>query len=491
MNANQFHRSDERGYTLVAVLVITAFCLVLTSAMLEYARHSASLRTVTSSNTRNYYEVEKTINSVTAWLQSNSKNLVNAFNSSNFNTNFDITSPSIGDNEGTAFQVPTLVKMKGTNHAVQLTNNAFFGTSYFPTTTNIDTAASYNAVTSFTGTNFGNVSIRILLVWARSTDGHYEPVFRIDAITGSDPQRGVHGINFVRSDLVVSGIGFGYYSDDGDFVTGTPNNTCNSYQWTWNAGTSTWTRGASRSNCVLLGKDDMTFKGKIWGSVYTKKSGGLDAPSQANISGTKCQGSGCHSYTLPSQQHWTANCNAANQGDVTVGTSTTLSAGGTMATRCWRDITIGSNKTLVLNTPNVPYYFRTMTFQNNSNSKMTFTTVGPGNKYTLYVESFAGNQLNGNQWVATNLAPNQVEINLTNDTSFTLNGTAQMNGIFNCNNNSTANLLGNFTFNGAIRCNAITVGGNAVFNYDEGIAATAGALSDIQFSLYKASQRYR
>ena len=122
---------------------------------------------------------------------------------------------------------------------------------------------------------------------------------------------------------------------------------------------------------------------------------------------------------------------------------------------------------------------------------MTFTTVGPGNKYTLYVESFAGNQLNGNQWVATNLAPNQVEINLTNDTSFTLNGTAQMNGIFNCNNNSTANLLGNFTFNGAIRCNAITVGGNAVFNYDEGIAATAGALSDIQFSLYKASQRYR
>ena len=483
-------RPTEGGYILIAVIVITAFCLVLTAAMLEYSRYSASLRTVTSANTKNYYEVEKTINMVTAWLQSNSKNIVNAFSSANFNTNFDLTSPTVGDNEGSSFQVPTLVKMKGTSHAVQLTNNAFFGTSYFPPTTNIDTAASYNAVTSFTGTNFGNVAIRILLVWARSTDGHYEPIFRIDAITGSDPQRGVHGVNFVRSDLVVSSVGLGYYSDDGDFQTSGPNNTCNSYQWTWNSGTSTWSRGASRTNCILIGKDDMTFKGKVWGSVYTKKSGGLDAPSIANISGTKCQGTGCHSYTLPAQSNWATWCSGGNQGNVSAAAPTNLVAGATRATQCWDTITVGSNKTLNFSTANQPYFIKTLTLQNNSNSKVTFTTVGPGNKYTLYFNSFAGGSINGNQFFATNLAPNQIEVNIMQDGTLTMNGTATVHGVFNHTANSTVNLLGNFSMFGAIRANAISVGGNAIFNYDEGIG-TGGALSDIQFSLYKASQRYR
>lgn len=121
---------------------------------------------------------------------------------------------------------------------------------------------------------------------------------------------------------------------------------------------------------------------------------------------------------------------------------------------------------------------------------MTFTTVGPGSKYTLYVNSLAGGSINGNQWVATNLAPNQLEINITADGTLTLNGTATINGVINHTNNSTVVLNGNFQFFGAVRSNAISVQGNAVFNYDEGIG-TGGGLSDIQFSLYKASQRYR
>lgn len=482
---------EESGYTLVAVVVVTAFCLILTGAMLQYSGNSSRIRTITTSNTKNYYEVEKTINSVTAWMQQNSKNLVNAFNSTNFSTNFDMGAPSIGDNVGSSFQVPTLIKMKGTNHSVQLTNNSFFGTSYFPTTTNIDTSASFNAVSAFTSQNFGNVAIRVLVVWARSTDGHYQPVFRIDAITGSDPQRGVHGINFVRSDLVFSTSGgLGYYSDLGDFQTSTPNNTCNSFQWTWNAGTSTWTRGASRTNCYLYGKDDMTFKGKIWGNVLTRKSGGLDAPSQANISGTKCQGTSCHSYTLPPQTPWATSCSGGNQGNVTAGTPTNLSSGSTRNLQCWDTITIGSNKTLNISNPDYPYYIKTLTFQNNSNSKLTFTTVGPGKKYTLYVNSFAGGSFNGNQFAATNLAPNQVELNITADGTLTMNGTAIIHGVINTTANFTVTLNGNFAFYGAIRSNAISVIGNAIFNYDEALGS-GSTLSDLQFSLYKASQRYR
>ena len=121
---------------------------------------------------------------------------------------------------------------------------------------------------------------------------------------------------------------------------------------------------------------------------------------------------------------------------------------------------------------------------------MRFTTVGPGHKYTLYVDDFAGGSLNGNQFIATNLAPNQVEINLTQSVSLSVNGTATLNGVVNCNSASTASLLGTFTMYGAIRCNTISANGAATLGYDEGIGV-GGVLSDIQFSLYKASQRYQ
>ena len=101
-------------------------------------------------------------------MQSNSKNIVTAFDSTNFDLNFSIGSPSVGDNEGVHFQVPTLVKMKGTNDSAMLSNNSFFGTSAFPTTTNIDTNASFDAVSEFQNADLGEANARIVLVWALS-----------------------------------------------------------------------------------------------------------------------------------------------------------------------------------------------------------------------------------------------------------------------------------------------------------------------------------
>ena len=121
---------------------------------------------------------------------------------------------------------------------------------------------------------------------------------------------------------------------------------------------------------------------------------------------------------------------------------------------------------------------------------MSFTTVGPGHKYTLFVDNFVGGSINGNQMISTNLAPNQLEINLTQDGTLTLNGTATMNGVFVGRENHTIKHNGNFPFYGAYRSGAVSVIGNAVLGYDEALGAGT-AISDINFTLFKASQRYR
>lgn len=487
---NNKSNTSQKGYMIVGLMIMLGICLLITANMLQSSVTSTGTRRVVKKNTENFYDVERSINKVTAWLQSNSQNIVNAFSSTNFSNNFDLGDPTVGANTGSSFQIPTLVKIKNTTNSVQLTNSSYFGTSAFPSTTNISTGATYDAVSAFASANFGaGVNVRLLMIWALATDGHYQPIFRVDAVTGgSTPEYGVHGINFIKSALVTGTTGPGYYAGAGDFTTSNTNNQCWSYQYTWNAATSTWSRGAARSNCIITGADDMNIGSAIHGSVYTNKTNGINL-SGGSISGTQCKAAGCVGYTLPTLGNWSTSCSSTN--DITAANPTNLTSGATAAAYCYRDITIGSNKRINFTTPNMPYRIRSLNFQNNSNSRMTFNTVGPGNKYTIYVDSFAGNQLNGNQFVATNLAPNQVEIYLTNDAAFTLNGTAIMNGVFTARDgNSSFNILGNFSMYGAVRARAISVTGNAVLGYDEGLGAAA-SLSDINFTLYKASQRYR
>lgn len=484
--------SQQRGYTLLGVLAITAVAGLISAGMLRWASGTLSTRKVVESNTQNFYAVERTINAVAAWLQDNSKNMVTAFNSTNFDNNFDLGDPSAGTNQGGSFQVPTLVKMNGTTHAVQLTNSSYFGTSAFPLSTNIDTGTSFDAAADFAATDFGDdVNVRLLLVWAMQTDGHYEPIFRIDAVTGgTGPEHGVHGVNFISSALVTSNGGVGYYAENGDFQTANPNNQCWSYQYTWNAGTSTWSRGAPRSNCLIGGQDDMQIKSAIHGSVSTNKLNGINL-DHGSISGDQCEGPGCVSYTLPNYPTWDSVCAGVPAVDITVSSSPhQLTSGDALSEQCYRTITIPSNKTLNFATANKPYYIKNLLPQNNSNSRITFTTVGPGNKYTLYLDNLANGSINGNQLVGTNLAPHQLEINIVADGSLTINGNASMNAIIIGNSNHTINYSGNFTFHGALRSDAVNVTGNAVMGYDEALGGSP-VLSDINYTLFKASQRYR
>ncbi len=499
--AAKMNRADcenQAGYALVGVMVVASVCLLLTVGIMQSAQSTNSTRYVVTKDTKNFYEVERTINKVTAWLQSNSKNMVTAFNSSNFSTNFDLGDPVAGANEGTAFAVPTMIKIKGTNNAVQLTNSSYFGTSAFPNTTNIDSGAAYDAVASFQSTDFGaGVNVRLLVVWALQTNGHYQPIFRVDAVTGgSQPEQGVHGINFIKSALVTGASGIGYYSENNPFQTSTSNNQCWSYDYSWNAGTSTWTRGAARSNCVVMSRSNITIKSAIHGNVYTNVNNGITISNGGSVSGSQCAGTGCVTYALPANPNWTSRCgstansSAFDRTGSNAASPTAITSGSSLAQQCIRDITVGSNKSIIFTTADQPYYIRNLNLQNNSNSTIKFQTVGPNHKYTLYVDNFAGGQLNGNQFVATNLAPNQIEVNLTTDVDFTLNGTATMNGVFIATPNSTIRHNGNFPFYGAYRAGTVNIIGNAVIGYDEALGTTP-ALSDINYTLFKASQRYR
>ena len=536
--------TSSRGYILVLSMIVLSLGTLVAFGLLRSASNSLAEVGVGKQNAKNFYEVERTINTTTAWLQRNSKNIISAFTGTNFTTNFDIGTATNGANTGTGFPYPTLIKAKSTTNAIQLVNDSYFGTSSFPVTANIDTGVAYNAATDFAAQNFGTGSrVRVLLVWALATDGNYEPIFRIDVINGgTSAERGVHGFNFIKSAFVTGAAstaapaatpspavyaGAGYYGGTGDFTTGSPNNDCWSYVYTWNSVTSQWTRGAQQSNCLITSVDDISLRGAIHGDAKTSKTAGMNAATQALVSGAKCMGAGCVTYTLPSPYTWASVC-GGNTRDVTAGTTvaagittsgsvTTITSGTTAAEYCYRDITVGSNRTINFGTTDTSaaprqYYIRNIIFGNSSNARMSFNNstgaasplgVAPGNKYIVNVESL-GSSINGNNMVGTNLAPSQLELNIIKAGSLTLNGTATMNAILTGNTSHTITHSGNFRYYGAYRSGTVSVSGNATLGFDEAIsvppasippvgtpAPTTATIADINFALFKTSQRYR
>ncbi|MCO6430871.1 MAG: hypothetical protein J5J00_08415 [Deltaproteobacteria bacterium] len=484
----------QKGNLLIGVIFLVALSLITASGILTAAQISTRTRATVNKQSDYYYDAETVLNSVVAWMQDNSESLVFPFTSANFSSNFDLGSPTVGDNEGAFFSTPTLIKMKGTSQSVLLSTDDSFGQPAFPSTQHITNGTSFDAVTAFRNADFGGESnARIVLVWARHTNGSYEPVFRVDVITGNNPDRGVHSFSYVYSSLVSSTPGAGFYGKTA-FATGSPNNICSSYVYTWN-GTS-WSRGAPRSNCFVASDQTLELKSIINGDAGTLLDDGIVyRPPSGSVTGDACDGAGCHSLSLPTFGSWDSVCGGANQGDVTVSSNQTWTvSNGNMATSCWRDVTVNNNRTLTLNptndsndgsTANYAFYFRTLDLKGN----LAFPTMAPNQKVTIYVEQWDNNHFNGNQVLNLNNAPYQVVINYTGSNELTLNGTAIMQNYIRAPY-ATVTVNGNFNYYGSIHALNLQVIGNAVFAYDETEAGTP-VLSDIRFGLRKASQRYR
>ncbi len=473
----------DKGFVLLGVLILLSLALLITSGMLDSAATNSKTRALVNTQSAYYYEVEETMNRVVAWLQENSKNMVKAFDKDHFPNNFQLSaSPTLGSNEGEHFGVPTLVKLKSDiSKSAMLSNNDFFGVPAFPESQNIDTGASFDAIQAFRDANIGPANARILLVWARETDGHFEPIFRVDVVTGNNPDRGVHSFSYIYSHLVMTAADLGFYGRD--WVTfNTPNNDCFSYLYTLSG--STWSKGAPRSNCPVGSNGPINISSDINGTAKTLLSEGINLlPPGGNVSGSTCEGPGCHSYTLPVFGDWDSYCAAANNGDLRVSADTTLDEGG-----CWRDVGIDNKKTLYLTDTENPYYFRMLDFRANF-AKFSPGAVPQGKEVTIYVETISNNAINGNQFYNAASAPHQLKINYIGTAPLKLNGTAALNA-FLVAPKVQVTVNGNFNYYGGIKAMSLLFSGNCRPNYDESGTAVP-ALQDMTFSLKKASQRYR
>jgi hypothetical protein len=480
MNGTFKPKKHERGYILLGVLLIIALSLLVAIGMLESSQSNAKTRSLVTTQTRYYYDVEETLNKVVGWLQVHSKDIAGAFTEANFNDNFTLGAPSLGSNEGEHFGVPTMVKMAGTTQSVMLSNNAFFGQAAFPQTQNLNTGANFDAVTQFQNADLGNANARLILIWARETDNNYEPVFRVDVVTGNNPDRGVHSYSYIYTTLETDMMAVGFYGRDG-LTTQSPNNECSSFLYTYDG--AAWSRGAPRANCPVASNGAINLKAKVHGTARTLIDPGIFLnPPAGDVSGTMCEGGGCHSYSLPTFNTWAGYCPAHN-GDLNISANTTLGAGG-----CYRDISIDNKQTLTFTDYENPYYIRTLDFRANF-AKFDLANIPQNEKVTLYIEKISNDHINGNQFYNPNFAPHQLEINYIGTDPIQVNGTASLNA-FIVAPLVTVTVNGNFNYYGGIHAASLDVSGNARLYYDENMAGVP-VLSDMKFALKKTSQRYR
>ncbi|MDC0357213.1 hypothetical protein OAO01_00225 [Oligoflexia bacterium] len=486
MNQVQAKKSQQDGgYVLLGVVILLALSLLVSIGMLDSSATNAKTRSIVTTQSEYYYEVEETLNKVVGWLQINSKNIVNGFAAANFTNNFDLGSPTLGDNEGEHFSVPTMVKMKGTNDSVMLSNNSYFGTSAFPATTNIDTNAAFNALTEFQSADLGAANARIVLIWARETDGNYEPIFRIDVLTGNNPDRGVHSFSYVFSTLEASNGALQFYGRD--FLTlNTPNNDCSSYQYTYDLPSASWNPGAPRSNCGVASDLAIGISSKVNGSAKSLINPGVSLnPPGGDISGSSCEGVGCHGYVLPVYGTFEDFCPVHN-GDLAIVADTTLPNGG-----CWRNVAIENKKTLFLADTTTPYIFKFVDFKTNF-AHLSFGPGGqipPGSTVIVFAETINNDHMNGNQFYNALNAPHQVQFNYIGLNNLQFNGTAAFNALTTAPN-ASIDVNGNFNYYGGIWAKDLMVGGHAELFGDESVAGPP-VLSDINFALKKTSQRFR
>ena len=475
-------KNGEEGYVLLGVLFLLSLALVITEGMLDSSATNSKTRAVVNTQSRYYYEVEQTLNNVVGWLQANSKYIVDGFSKDNFDDNFDLGSPSFGDNEGEHFGVPTLVKLKGTNSSVMLSNNDFFGTDAFPNVAHIDTGASWDPIAEFDAADLGPANARVVLIWARDSDGDYEPIFRVDVVTGNNPDRGVHSFSYVQSTLVsTEAADPGFYGRDSlNFNTG--NNDCFSFLFTGVQGN--WNAGAPRANCPVASDGMINTKGDINGTADSLADPGITLENGGSISGDTCEGGGCHAYVLPDHGKWADNCAGGSNGNVTITADTTWSTGG-----CWDTVSINNNQTLTLSDTSNPYYIRNLDYSGN-NSELAVADIALDEEVEIYVEIVNNDHFNGNRLFNMNNAPHQVRLYYTGDNELKLNGTAQMNLVVE-SSYAAVDVQGNFNFYGAIRAPQLEINGNARVNYDENLNDTTPVLVDMNFSLKKSSQRYR
>ncbi len=395
--------NDQAGYLMIGVLGLITVVAILSANMNVSLNNAVKATSTVNLVNDRYYEVEKAISEVNNWLQQNTTNLGAYFDSANFGTYFVLKTNEdvLGTNEVANFGVPTRVRVKTTgNLTPMISNNSQFGTSNFPSIGSFNPVTSFN--TAFPNASNGGVNMKLTLIWAENNlNNGYNPVFRIDAITGNNPDRGIHLYanivgNFsmnVFPDVVGTGTvanpETSYMRDYINFfgqnsVDNTGSSTCKSANWTYSGGA--WARGADGSNCIISSTTAVTLGGsgyKVYGGVYSPQA--LSATTRAKITNNnalaaECPNGGCVGLYNPLRARFDRNLDGTvNSTDYSwaqycpnngtkvcpVGSG----AGGTNPANC--DITVSANT--VFNLPAGCY--DTVTIANKGTLKLNELTL--------------------------------------------------------------------------------------------------------------------
>uniref|UniRef100_A0A0A8KWY1 Putative membrane protein n=1 Tax=wastewater metagenome TaxID=527639 RepID=A0A0A8KWY1_9ZZZZ len=496
------------GYALSIVVMILALMGMLIAASLM--RQSTRARTIHATKIRaeEFMQAETTIGHTVSWLRANSQKLAVPFTKERFYSSFDKTNPTYGANDTEIFKVPTQVKLASSNNSAIVIADAGTGinlaTPGFPTSWDLTTLGSFNLTNEFAAADLGEVPVRLTLVNAVAYDPtkdygpppnaapetDFYPIYRVDAM--NDLTEGSHVYGTIVGKLIHR-FDIGIYGQDYLELR----QQCDSYK----SSEGQYAVGRRRANCAA-GSNSTSAVHKneeIYGTLRTNGSIQAVSPWGGNTcadftagcpnKGETCAGEDCGVPLLDQFQAWNVYC-PVDQGNKTVSGNETLGlAGSNPSQKCWDTVVIQGNSRLVLTSTSVPYFFKTLTLQNNSNSVLDIQPDNPNKAVEVYVLNITGNAFNGNQVFNINNRPRNFVFNYLGTNELTLNGTAAMNVALTAPN-AQVTVSGSFTYSGALLARRLVLSGAGQVHYDEDLGGF-GTVVDMQYSLKDLVQYYR
>lgn len=496
-------RNFQQGHVLLGAVVLLALSMLTVTGLLKLTTSSVRSSYASKVRTREYTNSEASIGDAVSWMRANSQSLLSAFRRDEFYNRFTRTDPTIGDNDTSIFQIPTRIKLTGTNNSAFIVTDLSMGTPEFAPLINITTLANFPVISAFQSADVGPSKVRITLLDAIAEDPaqdfgaapnpapttDFRPVYRIDSMTATDS--GGHVYAIVTADLLnLFDIGF-YGQDYLEF-----RQPCDSYL----SASGAYSNASKRANCTVgSNSTSQIHKSEtIYGSLRTNGTIVEEAPYGGDVcsdfsagctnEGEKCSGEDCSVPLLEQFQEWAVYC-PTDQGNIAPATSTLTLAGTTPSEVCWNRLRIGNNTTITLNSTNSPYFFRTLEFMNNSNARLNIQPDPVAGKVEVYVETLSGNAINGNQAFNTNNTPGQFTLYYLGTNTLTFNGTAEFRGSIVAPK-ARVDVSGSFQYYGALLAKELSLTGSGGVHYDESLSGN-GKVSDVQFKIVEIGQRYR
>lgn len=495
---------NERGYTLLIIIVLLALAGVTLSGTLMRDATGGHTINATRVRSEDFVAAESAIGRVMAWLRLNSQSLVEPYRREVFYSRFAKTAPVIGGNDDSVFTLPVQNYVADTSDAVMLVNDDSLGTARFPSTRNISTNQLYDAAAQFASATFGDAQVRLTLLNAVAVnpaldygpppnpvpETDFYPIYRLDAMTSLS--EGAH-VSAIVKGHTVNRFDVGIYGEDFLEIR----QPCDSYK----SSVGVYSTAIRRANCPAGSNSTSAIhkNEEVYGTLKTNGEIDSEPPFGGETcadfvagcpnKGETCSGEDCGVPLLDEFYPWTTYC-PTSQGNLTVTGNVSLTLAGTDAAHtCWDTVTISTNSQLTLTSTNAPYYFRTLTFQNNSNSQLNVQPSSASGKVEVYVQTITGNALNGNQMINANGRPSRFTLNYLGANALTLNGTAAMN-VALVSPNAAVTVSGNFSYSGALLAKELYLTGSGGIHYDEDLKGT-GPVVDIQYRLSEIVQHYR